>query len=67
MSEYKIVRGVEYMSNGCDCCEPTEFDTYEVWVDGHLNSTHGYMDDALSHIITLAGLNFEYVEGQEDE
>lgn len=29
--KFKIVEDIYYTSNGCDCCEPTEWYAYEVY------------------------------------
>lgn len=53
--KFTIVEDVYYTSNGCDCCEPTEFYIYEVYDENNnvidTNCSLHSVEDAYSAIL----------------
>lgn len=65
MSKYTIVEGTDYYSSGCDCCQPTEWETYEVIVtDCERNEVlgkFGFKEDAYMAILEDLNIEVEWV------
>lgn len=81
MKKYIIKHFIDYVGNGCDCCEPTPFDAYHV-KDVETGKYFGYEDEdygfivlqyasreeALEAILEKLGVEVEYeYQGEEDE
>ena len=51
MKTYEISHEVEYTDQGCDCCDPTEWDVYVV--EGQRFS---YLSEALEYLLAENGI-----------
>jgi len=63
---YKIVYSPWWASNGCDCCEPTEMEGWEVeglpnFDSGHLDITYQSVEEALFAIVAHEKIKVEIV------
>lgn len=79
MKKYIIEHFIDYVGNGCDCCDPTPFDAYHVKdvetgkYFGHEDEYHGFTvlqyssrEEALEAILERMGVEVEYVYEEED-
>lgn len=64
MSNYKLEYNPNYYSNGCDCCEPTEMEGWDVYYDGELICTSNDIQDALTFILARNGIAVEIDYGE---
>lgn len=61
---YKIQFSIDYMSNGCDCCEPTEWPTWEVLYQDETLCSFTDISDALQYILEKQGITVEIDYGE---
>lgn len=80
MAKYIIEHFIEYLGNGCSCCDPTPFDCYHVkdaetgqyfgCDDEHYGFTalqYAYKEEALEAILEKLGVEVECVYEEESE
>lgn len=73
MAKYIIEHSIEYLGNGCSCCDPTPFDRYQVkdveteqyfgYDDedyGFIVQQYAYKEEALEAILETIGVDVEY-------
>lgn len=80
MVKYIIEHSIEYVGNGCSCCDPTPFDSYHVKdvVTGKYfgcdDEYYGYIvvqyasrEEALEAILEKLGVEVEYQYQEEED
>lgn len=80
MAKYIIEHSIEYLGNGCSCCDPTPFDCYQVrdtetgqyfgYDDGDYGFTvqqYAYKEEALEAILETLGVDVEYTYEEDVE
>lgn len=80
MAKYIIEHSIEYLGNACSCCDPTQFDCYQVkdvetgqyfgWDDEHYGfivQQYAYKEEALEAILEKLGVEVECVYEEESE
>lgn len=61
MAKYIIEHSIEYLGNGCSCCDPTSFDCYQM-KDAETGQYFGYDDECYGFIVQQYAYKEEALE-----
>jgi hypothetical protein len=69
MANVRVMYSTQWYGNGCDCCEPTPFDLYKLYIDGvevsHTDGEERYfssIEDCYEFALKKLGNHVEVVD-----